>query len=55
MQSWAKNTLTTFDDYRWYTGESMNPDAMVILSGYREDQITPFFVFFKDGLVEEKF
>ena len=55
MQKWAKEVLGNFDDYRWYTGEKMNPEAMVILSGYREDQITPYFIFFKDGLKEEKF
>jgi len=55
MQLWAKDTLSKFDDYRWYTGEKMNPEAMVVASGYREDQITPYFMFFKDGLKEEKF
>jgi hypothetical protein len=55
MQTWAKSVLTTFDDWRFYLSESMNPDGMVVLMGYREDQTTPYFVFFKDGLEEEKF
>ncbi|KAJ3328669.1 hypothetical protein HDU93_001377 [Gonapodya sp. JEL0774] len=75
-----------FKDYDFYTGESMNPEAMVILLNFREDgvgirkigphssvsrslisrlhtfdqlveihrQITPFMLFFKDGLKEER-
>ena len=34
--------------------ESMNPEGMVVLMNYREDGITPFFIFFKDGLIETK-
>jgi hypothetical protein len=55
MQTWAKKTLETFDDWRFYIGERMDPEAMVILQGYKEDQITPYFIFFKDGVVEEKY
>ena len=55
MQKMAADVLKNFDEYRFYTGERMDPDGMVILSGYREDQITPYFLFFKDGLEEEKF
>jgi hypothetical protein len=32
----------------------MDPEGMVALLNYREDGITPYFTFFKDGLVEEK-
>ena len=32
----------------------MNQDGMVILLNYLEDGATPFMLFFKDGLVEEK-
>jgi hypothetical protein len=32
----------------------MDPDGMVALLNYREDGITPYFTFFKDGLAEEK-
>jgi len=55
MQKWAKDVLTNFDNYRFYLGEKMDPEGMVILQGYRDDQITPYFIFFKDGLQEEKF
>lgn len=40
--------------YQFFTGESMNPEGMVGLLNYREDGVTPFLIFFKDGLIEEK-
>ena len=55
MQLFAAQILKNFDEYRFYTGERMDPDGMVVLSGYNEDQITPYFIFFKDGLEEVKF
>lgn len=39
---------------QFFTGESMNPEGMVGLLDYREDGITPFMLFFKDGLEIEK-
>jgi hypothetical protein len=32
----------------------MDPDSMVALLNYREDGVTPYFTFFKDGLAVEK-
>lgn len=32
----------------------MDPEGMVALLNYREDGITPYFTFFKDGLKQEK-
>ena len=46
--------LKNFKDYEFYTGESMNVDGMVALLNYREDGITPYFTFWKDGLKEVK-
>ncbi|KAF1800586.1 Mss4-like protein [Mucor lusitanicus] len=50
----VKKILGNFKDYEFYVGESMDPDGMVALLNYREDGVTPFFTFFKDGLKEEK-
>ncbi|KAJ2847018.1 mitochondrial dynamin GTPase Msp1 [Coemansia brasiliensis] len=50
----VKNIVKNFKDYEFYTSESMDPDGMVVLLNYREDGVTPYFTFFKDGLVEEK-
>ncbi len=55
MQNWAKNVLKDFDNWRFYLGEKMDPEGMVVLQGYREDNITPYFIFFKDGVREEKY
>ncbi|ORZ15077.1 translationally controlled tumor protein [Absidia repens] len=49
-----KKILGNFKDYEFYIGESMDPEGMVALLNYREDGVTPYFTFFKDGLKEEK-
>ena len=36
------------------TGEKMNPEGMCALMDFREDGVTPYMLFFKDGLEEEK-
>ncbi|CAN9497896.1 unnamed protein product [Ophioblennius macclurei] len=46
--------IKNMNDYQFYTGESMNPDGMVGLLNYREDGVTPFMLFLKDGLEIEK-
>jgi len=55
MTKLAKEILTKFDEYRFYLGENMNIDGMVVLQYYREDGSTPVFIYFKDGLREEKY
>jgi len=47
--------LAGFKDWEFYTGESMNPDGMVALLNYREDGVTPYFIFWKHGLKGEKY
>ncbi len=55
MQKWAMMVLKSFDDWRFYQTETMPEKGMIVLMNYREDQITPYFTYFKDGLVEEKY
>lgn len=43
IAGFVKKVLGNFNDYEFYTGESMNPDGMVALLNYREDGTTPFF------------
>lgn len=50
----AKKIVGNFSDWEFFTGESMNPEGMVALLNYREDGVTPYFVFWKDGLNETK-
>lgn len=53
-QGFAKKIVANFKDYEFYTGESMDPDGMVVLLNYREDGTTPYLIFWKDGLKEVK-
>ncbi|KAK4169316.1 Mss4-like protein [Cladorrhinum sp. PSN259] len=53
-QGFAKKIIGNFKDWEFYTGESMNPDGMVVLLNYREDGTTPYVVVWKHGLKEEK-
>ncbi|PWN54096.1 translationally controlled tumor-associated [Violaceomyces palustris] len=52
--AFAKKIVGNFKDYEFYIGESMNVDGMVALLNYREDGVTPFLTFWKDGLKEVK-
>ncbi|KAJ9134476.1 Translationally-controlled tumor protein [Pleurostoma richardsiae] len=46
--------IPNFKDFEFYTGESMNPDGMVVLLNYREDGVTPYVIVWKHGLKEMK-
>lgn len=46
--------LPNFKDFEFYTGESMNPDGMVVLLNYREDGVTPYVIIWKHGVIGEK-
>ncbi|CAG8758359.1 785_t:CDS:2, partial [Racocetra persica] len=50
IQSFSKKVL----NYQFFTGESFNLDGMIGLLNYREDGVTPYLSFFKDGLKEVK-
>ncbi|GAA5879296.1 hypothetical protein JCM16303_003154 [Sporobolomyces ruberrimus] len=52
--AFAKKVVGNFKDYQFYIGESMAPEGMVVLLNYREDGVTPYCVFWKDGLKEVK-
>ncbi|CAO2594451.1 Translationally-controlled tumor protein [Lemmus lemmus] len=49
-----KHILANFNNYQFFIGENMNPDGMVAFLDYREDGVTPYMIFFKDGLEMEK-
>jgi len=53
-KAYAPKLMAKFDDLEFYTGEKMDPKGMVALLNYREDGVTPFFTFWKHGLMEEK-
>lgn len=52
--SYVKKVLGSFKDWDFYTGESMDPDGMIILLNYREDGTTPFVAIWKHGVKAEK-
>lgn len=52
--AFAKKVVSKFGDWDCYVGESMDPDAMVVLMNYREDGVTPYVVIWKDGVTEDK-
>ncbi|KAJ4376531.1 hypothetical protein N0V86_006644 [Didymella sp. IMI 355093] len=51
---YAKKIVANFKDYEFFTGESMNPDGMIVLLNYREDGVTPYVTVWKHGLSEMK-
>ncbi|XP_076839654.1 translationally-controlled tumor protein homolog [Brachyhypopomus gauderio] len=53
-QAEVKKILGNMKNYQFFTGESMNPDGIIGLLDFREDGVTPFMLFFKDGLEIEK-
>ncbi|KAM3070751.1 hypothetical protein ACMFMF_008199 [Clarireedia jacksonii] len=53
-QTYAKKIISNFKDYDFWIGESMDPDAMVILMNYREDGVTPYVTIWKHGLTQMK-
>lgn len=50
----VKRILSDLKNFEFYTGESMNLDGMVGMLNFRDDGITPYMLFFKDGLIAEK-
>jgi hypothetical protein len=52
--NYVKKIIGNFKDYEFFTGESMDPDGMVVLLNYREDGTTPYLIFWKHGLKEDK-
>ena len=50
----VKAILGNFDQYTFYTGEKMDPKGMVALQFYKEDNVIPYFWFWKHGLTKEK-
>lgn len=52
--TYVKKVVGSFKDWEFFTGESMDPDAMIVLMNYREDGETPFVAIWKHGVKIEK-
>lgn len=53
-QAYVKKVIGSFKEWEFYTGESMNPEAMVVMLNYREDGSTPYVAIWKHGVEEQK-
>ncbi|PNY30039.1 Translationally-controlled tumor protein [Tolypocladium capitatum] len=54
-QAYVKDKLLpNFKDFEFYTGESMNPDGLIVLLNYRDDGVTPYVIIWKHGVKETK-
>lgn len=51
----AKFLLSKADEMQTYMGRSMDPEAGLAYSYYKEGAVTPTFMYIKWGLEEEKF
>ncbi|MYS13585.1 translationally-controlled tumor protein [Streptomyces sp. SID4982] len=49
-----KAVLADFDSYRFFTGQSMHQEAMVVLMKTGEDGQTPFLYYIRHGLKAEE-
>ena len=46
--------IPCFKDWKFFVGETNGEKGMTVLMNFREDGVTPYLLFWKDGLVEEK-
>lgn len=49
----VQKIVDSFDQWQFFLGESQDATAMVVLMDWKDDK-TPYMLFFKDGLIEEK-
>lgn len=49
----VQKIMDSFDQWQFFLGESNDATAMIVLMDWKDDT-TPYMLFFKDGLVEEK-
>ena len=53
-QERAKKIISSIKDWQFFMGESSDDKSMIALLNFREDGVTPYMLFWKDGLIEEK-
>eukprot|EP00386_Alphamonas_edax_P012901 GDKI01040028.1.p2 GENE.GDKI01040028.1~~GDKI01040028.1.p2 ORF type:complete len:177 (+),score=87.05 GDKI01040028.1:36-566(+) len=54
-QTLVKKILSQYSDFQFFMGESMDAEAGLVYAYYPEDAESPNFIYFKDGLKEEKY
>ncbi|KAL8451027.1 hypothetical protein Emed_002237 [Eimeria media] len=51
----VKKILGSFDDYQFFMSESNDFEASLVYAYYKDEETAPRFIYFKDGLKEEKY
>merc|ERR1712093_624491 len=51
----SKWAMANYDEFTFYTGESMDCENGIVMSYWKEDAHTPTFLYFKDGMKEVKY
>lgn len=51
----VKKILENFDDFQFFMSESNDFEASIVYAYYKDEETAPRFLYFKDGLVEEKY
>lgn len=54
MSHFSLSRFMVFVSLQFFTGPSMNVEGMVGMLNYRPDGVTPYMLFFKDGVISEK-
>eukprot|EP00918_Siedleckia_nematoides_P101064 GHVU01220873.1.p2 GENE.GHVU01220873.1~~GHVU01220873.1.p2 ORF type:complete len:171 (+),score=40.25 GHVU01220873.1:165-677(+) len=54
-QKLVKCLMGKFDDLQFFMGPKLDAEAGIVYGYYKEGEETPRFVFFKDGLKEQKY
>lgn len=52
--AYVKKVVGSFADWEFFTGESMDPDGMIVLLNFRENGTTPFVAVWKHGVHAQK-
>jgi len=55
LQPAMTELMANFKKLDMYQGESADPDAMIALVNWEEDETVPYMYFFKQGAIAEKF
>lgn len=54
-QSLVKKILSQYDDFDFYLGESLDAEAYLVPSYYKDGDEAPRFIYLLDGVIEEKY
>ncbi|KAE8333385.1 Mss4-like protein, partial [Aspergillus sergii] len=50
LSEYVNNIIHDWRNFQYFVGPSLKPDGLVAILRYREDDVTPYLIFWKDGL-----